>query len=285
MEGGMEASPSNTAIMAAMVRAQHRLLDDHPWVLDDPFALLFVGAAREQLEALLDAVFPEVHQRQMRTAVSARSRFAEDRLTGGAFTQYVALGAGLDSLAWRRPDLLRSLTMFEVDHPASQAWKQQRVDDLGLPQSPHHVFVPIDFEVESLQAGLDAAGFDWVQPTLFSWLGVVMYLTDDAVEATLRTVAACAGGSEVVFTYRVQDSELDKAGREIIAILEPLAAQFGEPFQPGRSAKEIEALVAGCGLRVAALPAREEIVDRYFADRTDGLVPWTPERLAVAAVP
>ena len=116
-------------------------------------------------------------------------------------TQYVMLGAGLDSFAWRRPDLLGQLRVFEVDHPASQAWKLQRVDDLGLPTHEHHVFVAVDFEVQSLRDGLDAAGFDWSQPTMFSWLGVIVYLTMDAVESTLRTVAECRSGSEVVFEY------------------------------------------------------------------------------------
>lgn len=281
----MDASPSRTAMLAAVARYQHRDRDDFPWVLDDPFAVLFVGPGREQLEALADALFPEHLQRQARGSVAGRSRYAEDRLAGGAFTQYVALGAGLDSLAWRRPDLLRSLTMFEVDHPASQAWKRQRVEELGLPESPSHVFVPVDFEVESLRTGLEAAGFDWAQPTLFSWLGVTMYLTDDAVETTLRTIAACARGSEVVFTYRGDDSVIDDTGREFLTIFEPLAAQSGEPIQPGRSVKDLEALVIGCGLRVAALPTHEEIVNRYFAGRADGVRPWTPECLAVAAVP
>jgi methyltransferase (TIGR00027 family) len=281
----MDASPSRTAMMAAVVRGQHRTRDAFPWVLDDPYALLLAGPGWEQIESLLDALFPERLQRLARAAVAVRSRFAEERLAAGAFTQYVALGAGLDSLAWRRPDLLRGLTMFEVDHPASQAWKRQRIEDLGLPVGPRHVFVPIDFEVESLRAGLDAAGFDWGQPTLFSWLGVLMYLTDDAVETTFRTIAGCAGGSEVVFSYRGDDSVVDDAGRDVITILEPLAAQSGEPLQPGRSAKEVEALVTGCGLRVEALPGPQEIIDRYLAGRPDGLVSWTIELLGVAAVP
>ena len=281
----MEASPSSTAIVAAVIRGQHRVCDDFPWVLDDPFALLFVGSAREQIEALLDSLFTEGQQRKMRTAVTTRSRYAEDRLVGGAFTQYVALGAGFDSLPWRRPDLLGRLTMFEVDHPASQAWKRERVEDLGLPKSPRHVFVPVDFEVESLRTGLDAAGFDWAEPTLFSWLGVVMYLTDEAVETTLRTIATCGAGSEVVFTYRAEDCVLDEVDRELVETLEPQAAQFGEPFQPGRSPRDIEALVTGCGLRMEALPTRAEIVERYLADRADGLVPWSAEALAVASVP
>jgi methyltransferase (TIGR00027 family) len=281
----MDASPSNTAMMAAVVRGQHRSRDALPWVLDDPFATLLAGPGREQMELLLDALFPERLHRLARAGLTVRSRFAEDRLGDGSFPQYVALGAGLDSRAWRRPDLLRTVTMFEVDHPASQAWKRERIEDLGLPVGPRHVFVPIDFEVESLRAGLDAAGFDPAQPTLFSWLGVLPYLTDDAVETTFRTIAACAPGSEVVFSYRGDDSVLDDAGREIITILEPLAAQSGEPIQPGRSAKEIEGLVTGCGLRVEALPGVQEVIDRYLAGRPDGLVPWTIELLGVATVP
>jgi methyltransferase (TIGR00027 family) len=280
----MEASPSRTAMLAAVARGLHRHRDAYPWVLDDPYATVLVGPGWGQLEAMADALFEEPVQRRVRAGVAARSRYAEDRLIGGAFTQYVVLGAGLDSLAWRRPDLLRRLTIFEIDHPLSQAWKRERIEQVTLPANARHLFVPIDFEVESLRAGLEAAGFDWTRPALFAWLGVTMYLTNEAVETTLRTIAACAPGSEVVFTYRVDDSLLDDLGREFIAIFEPLAAQSGEPVQPGRSVKEIEKLVRGSGLQVEALPTWDEIVTRYFADRTDGLVPASPEGLAVAAV-
>jgi methyltransferase (TIGR00027 family) len=272
-------------MLAAVARGLHRDRDDFPWVLDDPFAQILVGPGREQLEAVIDTLFSPAIQRQARASVTSRSRYAEDRLADGAFTQYVALGAGLDSLAWRRPDLLRRLTMFEVDHPASQAWKRHRVEELGLPQNPHHIYVPVDFEVESLRSGLDGAGFDWAQPTLFSWLGVLMYLTDEAVKTTFRTIAACGRGSEVVFSYRGDDSLLDDLGREFLETFEQLAAQSGEPLQPGRPSGELEALVNDCGLRIAALPSRDEIVERYFARGADDFVPWAPECLGVAAVP
>jgi len=272
-------------MLAAVARAEHRNRDAFPWVLDDPLAQILLGPGREQLVALMEALFPDAVQRVARAAVAVRSRFAEDHLAGGTFTQYVALGAGLDSLAWRRPDLFRTITMFEVDHPASQAWKRERVQELGLPDIPGHVFVPIDFEVESLRMGLDAAGFDWAQPTLFSWLGVLPYLTDEAVETTFRTIAACGPGTEVVFTYLGDDSVLDDAGREFLQTFLPIAEQSGEPVQPGRSAKEIESLVTGCGLRLDALPTHDELVDRYFAGRADGLLPWTGECVGVASVP
>jgi methyltransferase (TIGR00027 family) len=128
------------------------------------------------------------------------SRYAEDRLNE-SFSQYVVLGAGLDSFAWRRPDLLSSLRVFEVDHPATQDWKRERVAALNLPSSDRHVFAPVDFETATLRDGLTAAGFDWSAPTLYSWLGVTFYTPLDAVEATLREVAAGASGSEIVMGY------------------------------------------------------------------------------------
>jgi methyltransferase (TIGR00027 family) len=280
----MEAEPSRTAMMAAFARERHRL-DPPPCVLDDPFARDLVGPAWEQIAALADALFSPDLQRRLWAGVVGRARYAEDRLTGRAFTQCVLLGAGLDSLAWRHPEFLGDLTLFEVDHPASQAWKRERVTELRLPLADRHVFVPIDFEVESLRTGLDKAGFDWAAPTLFSWMGVTPYLTTDAVEATLRTIATCAPGSEVAFSYRADESVLDDDTREIVRIFEPLTVELGEPVRPGQSAEEMEQLVAACGLKVADHPAFPDFVSRYFAGRTDGLLPWTLECLLVAAVP
>jgi methyltransferase (TIGR00027 family) len=132
-------------------------------VLDDPFALLLVGPAWREMRHGPIAVFPDEVLRQVLAGLCTRGRYAEDRLAAGAFTQYVILGAGLDSFAWRRPDLLGSLRVFEVDHPASQAGKLARVDGLALPLGDSQVFVPVDFETGSLQDALRAAGFDWDQ--------------------------------------------------------------------------------------------------------------------------
>ena len=191
----------------------------------------------------------------------------------------------MDSFAWRHPDLLRSLWVFEVDHPASQEWKRRRIDELGLPRSDQLVFAPIDFEVQSLHDGLDAAGFDWTQPSMFLWLGVAMYLTIDAIEATLRTIAACPSGSTVVLDYFLTDPYLDDLGREHLAIWSPIAARAREPVQTRWSPTETEQVVVRCGLQVADHPSRDELVSRYFADRTDGLQPVSSSRLMVASVP
>ena len=163
-------------------------------MLDDPFAHLLVGPSWSALAERSGTGYPLEIQRQARAGIVVRARYAEDRLEAGDFAQYVLLGAGLDSVAWRRPDLLRRLRIVEVDHPASQAWKLERVRALGLPEDESHVFAAVDFEVQSLRDGLDAAGFDWNRPALFSWLGVTMYLTEDAIVATLATIATCHAG-------------------------------------------------------------------------------------------
>lgn len=182
-------------------------------------------------------------------------------------------GGGLDSFAWRRPDLLGSLRLLEVDHHASQAWKLERVRDLALPLSDSQVFVPVDFEAESVRDALQAAGFDWGQPALFSWTGVAPYLTAHAIESTLHTIAEAAAGSEVVFSYRAEECVLDDVGTQFLRNYAPLAASVGEPLQPGWPVIEIERLISRYGLKVIDHPARGDLEHRYFADRIDGLAP------------
>jgi len=280
----MEAAPSRTAMLAAVGRGLLRLEAAPPWVLDDPFALMLVGPAWQELRAGPVSLFPAEVVREILAGVCTRGRYAEDRLAGGAFEQYVILGAGLDSFAWRRPDLLGFLRVFEVDHPASQAWKLERVNALGLPLGDSQLFVPVDFETGSLEDALRAAGFDWGKRALFSWTGVAPYLTAPAIESTLRTIAEAAAGSEVVLSYRADELVLDEPGREFIRIYAPLAASLGEPIQPGWPVTEIERLISQCGLTVVDHPARADLEQRYFAGRADGLRPFNVETLLTARV-
>ncbi len=280
----MESAPSRTAMFAAVSRGLFRLETASPWVLDDVLALVLVGPVWQQLRDKFDPLFPGPVVREARAAVCTRSRYAEDRLVAGAFTQYVILGAGLDSFAWRRPDLLGSLTVFEVDHAASQAWKLQRVRELGLPLSASQVFVPTDFEAEPVEDVLGKAGFDWAQPAMFCWTGVAPYLTAQAIESTLRTIAAAASGSEVVLSYRAEDAVLDDAATEYARIYAPIAASVGEPLQTGWPVSEIERLISRCGLKVVDHPTRADLQQRYFAGHADGLRPYTFETLVAARV-
>jgi methyltransferase (TIGR00027 family) len=279
------ARPSTTAMMVAVSRDAHRVSDEPPWILDDPYARVLVGPAWSDIRASAEATFPEPVRRQVRAAIVVRSRYAEDRLDAGPYRQYVILGAGLDSFAWRRPDLVDRLRLFEVDHPTTQAWKRARVHDVGLPVHGRHIFAPIDFETDTLQTGLDRAGLDWSQPTFFSWLGVTMYLTIEAIEGILQTVAACGPGSEIVLSYDNSDPFLDEIGQQLRDAESDLVASIGEPYTTRLSPAEADALVERCGLEVAEHPTPDVLYDRYFSDRDDGLRPSTAERLIAARVP
>jgi methyltransferase (TIGR00027 family) len=277
--------PSRTAKIAALGRGQHRLLQQPPWVLDDPYALSLIGPGWEELWAALSAIFPKPVRDEAICATAARSRYVEEVLAGGTFAQYVILGAGLDSFAWRRPDALAKLRVFEVDHPATQAWKRDRAEVMALPRSDHHVFTPVDFERETFDAGLAAVGFDPSASTLYSWIAVIPYLTMEAIETTLRGLAGAAAGSQVVLSYAVTDDFLDDIGRQFNELLRAVTAQSGEPLLTFLSPSEAEELVARCGLEVVEHLDRDALRERYLAGRDDVAPPYTAERVLTAAVP
>lgn len=131
---------------------------------------------------------------------------------------------------------------------------------------------------------MDGCDFDWSRPTLFAWLGVMPYLSSDAVEETLRTIASARPGSEVVFDYRCEDSVLDDIGRRFIETFTTMAAESGEPLQPGCSATQVDQVIVRCGLEVLDHPTRQDLIRRYFANRADGLLPYTTEGLVAASV-
>ena len=272
-------------MLAAIGRGMHRQWHTRPWVFDDPYALPLAGPGWQQLLAVFDALISRPLFDLAVGGLAVRSRYTEDRLETGNYAQYVLLGAGLDSLAWRRPDLLRQMTVFEVDHPSTQAWKRERVAALHLPEHERHVFAPADFESEDLRDVLDRAGFDWSKPTLFGWLGVVMYLTRDAVATTLRTLAGAGPGSGVVMTYVPTREYHDDESLAFLEIMEPLLAQMGEPFTEGFTPGEIAALVRQCGHVVDEEVGQEELMVRYFADRKDGLHTYTVERILSTSLP
>ena len=272
-------------MLAAIGRGLHRDWHARPWVLDDPYALSLAGPGWPNLLAVYEALIPRQFFELAVAALAVRSRYAEDRLEAGGFSQYVLLGAGMDSFAWRRPDLLREMTMFEVDHPSTQAWKRERATAMCLPENERHVFVPVNFETEDLRDVLDRAGFDWGKPTLFSWLGVVMYLTRDAIAATLRTLSGAGPGSGIVMTYVPTPEFLDEETLGFLKIMEPLLAQMGEPFQEGFDPAEIEVFVGDCGHVVDENVSRDELASRYFSDRKDGLRPYTLERILSTSLP
>ena len=270
----MEAArPSRTALRVAMRRAAHQLYDAPPLVFTDPFAVRILGAHAAEVDrtpGLDPANKPRPYSVALRAFLVARSRYAEDLLAqalANGITQYVILGAGLDTFALRNPH--PHLRVFEVDHPATQAWKQDLLRETSLPTPTALTFVPVDFERQSLPAQLLAAGFDSKQPTFFSWLGVVPYLTLEAFRATLSFVAAQPAGSCLVFDYGQPRSALPFLEKLAFDSLASRVQLAGESFQlfftPQEIAVELTVFSNLEDLGSAELNAR------YFANRTDKL--------------
>ena len=281
-----EGQPSASAIGAAIVRAAHLVLDDEPKILQDPLALGLSGVESEAVMVETLKAFqaelarrstPEVAQalaRNIRANLAMRQRYTEDEL-GKALErgvgQYVILGAGLDSFAYRRPELAGVLQVFEVDHPATQQWKRDRLRELNLTLPRNLTFVPVNFEQQTLAEGLRGGGYRPELPTFVSWLGVTVYLTEAAVFETLRYVASLAPGSEIVFEYFLLESLLDDENRRKLAAIKAAGVARGEPylslFEPTTLAARVKAL----GFRQVWDFGPEEANARYFAGRTDGL--------------
>jgi len=218
--------------------------------------------------------------------VCVRARLPEDiveRAFGNGVRQYVILGAGLDSFAYRRTDLLTELRVFEVDHPASQAWKRQRLKEMGVRPPPNLTYAPIDFEHQTLRRGLATAGFDFAEPAVFSWIGVTMYLTVEAIRATLATIATCAPGTRIVLTYNQPLSALHGIGQELDKAIRAFATEAGEPFLSLFVPKEIEALLTEMGFAEIMHFGPEEAIRTYFPGRSDVRFGGA-QRLIVASV-
>lgn len=279
------AGPKPSALTVATQRAAHQLLD-RPLVLEDPTALTILGSAGiEALRADLDR-FRQPVSLGMRSMVVVRSRLADDlwseAIARGA-QQYVVLGAGLDTSAFRRPDAPG--VVFEVDLPATQAWKQERLQEAGIAAPPSLRFVPVDFASTTLAQGLASAGFDANAPAFFSWLGVTMYLDEPAVRETLRFIAGCAKGSAVLIEYATPLSSLPPMLR---IAMEQFTAKFAERGEPWKSFFDTEVLsdiVKTLGFSRSQAWTPEDLNERYLAGRTDGLhIGATPSRLMLATI-
>jgi len=224
--------PSQTAVLTALARDLYRQ-EQPPVVLDDYLASGLASEEGLALRRRLQAQVPRSHLLAFCRWVCVRSRYAEDLVDAAAsrgVEQYVILGAGLDSFAYRDTDRHLSLRVFEVDHPASQAWKRRRLRTLGVEHPSNLVFAPVDFERETLHEGLEAAGFDFALPAVYSWIGVTMYLSLAAINATLTTIARNAPGTQLALTYNQPSTVLDDLSAKVTATFASIATELGEPF-------------------------------------------------------
>jgi methyltransferase (TIGR00027 family) len=258
---------SRTALRVAIRRAAHQLMDQ-PRILEDPIALPLLGSgyARDMERAMHKVA------RDFRAFMAARSRYVEDRLAeavANGVTQYVILGAGLDTFAYRNP--FPSLRVFEVDFPATQEWKRELLRDANIRIPDGLRFVPLDFERKTLSEGLQSSGFDPTAPAFFAALGVVPYLTLDAFHATLKAVAQLPAGSSISFDYAFPPDTLSVKRRAVFDGLSARVAAAGEPFRLFFTPPDLDRELSAAGFQRVVQVGAKELNEFYFEKRADGL--------------
>jgi methyltransferase (TIGR00027 family) len=263
--------PSRTALGAATHRAVHQVLE-HGAIFADPLAVRILG---EDVEEAVREAQANPARRILRLFIALRARFAEDALrtaVARGVRQLVVLGAGLDTFAYRN-ELGERLHFFEVDHPATQAWKRQRLAEAEIPLPRTLTFAPVDFERETLADGLAAAGFNPAQQTFFTWLGVAPYLTEQAVFSTLEYIVGLRGGAHVVFDYsNPPDPAPEKdAYSSFHEKLSARVASLGEVFKSNFETGPLHAKLTALGFREIEDLGPALIRERYFGNRGGAL--------------
>jgi methyltransferase (TIGR00027 family) len=286
MNDKRDVAPDSTAARVALWRALHIEVDAPPHVLEDDVGLKLLAPDEGwRSRGDMDPQFT----RPFRASIVARARFIEELVVEQArhgLAQYVILGAGLDSFAQRRPEIASRLKVFEVDPPGPQAWKRQRLIELGFGVPDWLRFVPVDFEAgESWRDGLVTAGLDDNKPAFVVSTGVSMYLTRDANAATFRQVADLARGSMLAMTFLLPLELADPEVRPGLEMAEKGARASGTPFLSFFTPPEILALAREAGFGEAHHISASDLTRRYFANRTDDLrPPNNAEELLVANV-
>ena len=280
---GDEVGADATAVRVALWRAMHVQVDAPPHVLEDDIGLR-LAAPGEGWRDRPD--MDPAGTRWFRAAIVARARFVEDLVAEQAdrgVGQYVVLGAGLDTFAQRRPDVVSRLRVFEVDRPGPQVWKRRRLAELGFAVPEWLQFVPVDFEEDdSWWEQVSAAGFDPGAPAVVVSTGVSMYLTDDANADTLRRMARLAAGSTFATTFLLPTELVDEELRPGFEAAERGARASGTPFVSFYTPDTMRALAESAGFRRAEHVSADVLNERYFAGRTDGLRTSRGEELLVA---
>jgi methyltransferase (TIGR00027 family) len=268
MEG---KEPSRTARGAAAHRAAHQTLE-HASIFADPYACTILGVTAAEV-AEQEAADP--NRRPMRLFVAARSRFTDDCLAEAVargVRQIVILGAGLDTFALRNPHAALGVQVFEVDHPATQIWKRDRLARSGLDVPASLTFVPVDFERESLAQALAAAGFAAGRTAFFVWLGVVPYLTRDAILATLRYIAGVPE-AEVIFDYSEPLENYPPKRRARVEAAAARVASIGEPWLTHFDPPELARLLHAIGFARLEDMGPEDLAVRYFGAEPGATAP------------
>ncbi len=282
MAGQQTTEPDNTAVRVALWRALHVLVDDPPHVLEDEVGLQLVAPDADWRRR--PDMDPEGTKR-FRAGILARARFIEEVVVEQAALgvgQHVILGAGLDTFAQRRPEVASRLQIHEVEQAGTQAWKRQRLRELGYETPAWLHFVPVNFETQSWRQELANAGFDAGRPAVVASTGVSMYLTREANEATLREIASLAAGSVLVMSFLVPPELVEAEVRAGVETSARGARAAGTPFVSFFRPEEMVSVARAAGFKDVHVVSGDMLNHRYFANRKDGLRTSNGEQLLVA---
>jgi methyltransferase (TIGR00027 family) len=271
-----EERPSVTAEGAAVMRALHQRLDDEPKILDDPISPRLVDEQSDFYRSRLELLerLPAPTRLRLKATFVMRSRYAEDCLAqsvGDGVRQYVVLGAGLDTFAYRQPPWASALRIFEVDHPATQRWMRRLLAEASISVPDNVSFVPADFEKISLATALSRSGLDLGAATIFSLLGVSQYLTEAAFDQTLKFVHSAPTRSAIVFSFVASDAVLPADDVALVKAFVAQSAAMGEPWLLRFIPEELAAKLTAMGFSKVFHLQPEIANERYFQSRHDGL--------------
>ncbi|HEX5154133.1 MAG TPA: class I SAM-dependent methyltransferase [Parafilimonas sp.] len=274
-------APDNTAVRTALWRALHIQADAKPYIIEDEAGLKLV-APSDDWQQRPDMKFTK----RLRASIVARARFVEDLVieqNKQGITQYVILGAGLDTFAQRRPDIASKLQVYEIDQPGTLAWKQQRLIELGFGIPEYLHFVPVDFETSSWWEQLLQAGFNSGKPAVIACTGLSLYLTKEAIASTLNQVATFATGSKLAMTFYLPIELLDEEDKPVQEIAEKGARAAGTPFISFFSPDEILQMADDAGFKDAKTISTKDMEQYYFTNRADDLLPASGEVFLLAS--
>jgi len=276
--------PSQTAHGTAVLRARHYHFAKAPKILEDNLASVLAGltdpdqaqAHRSQLldsfAAISDQQTAQEFVNRIEEAVCIRARLTEETLLSGDFEQLVVLGAGLDSTAYRFGPEMSQVSMFEVDFPATQAWKREQLSNGGVDVPANLVFVPCDFESTTLEDALAKSGVDQNKKTLFSWLGVQMYLNEEAIMSTLLVLGQFAKGSTLVTDFIMPDEEIDgEDDQSSVKNLQRIVDDMGEPLKSRYTQAQLESRLLKSGFANVTFHSIDDLVGRFLGGDSSGI--------------
>jgi methyltransferase (TIGR00027 family) len=281
--------PSQTAEGAAVLRALHQTLDAEPKILEDPISSRLVEPHSDIYKSRVELLerLPGPTSLRLKAAFVMRSRFAEDCLAesfSAGVRQYVVLGAGLDTFAYRQPSWAKALRIFEVDHPATQRWKRRRLAEARISLPDNVSFDRMDFEKNTLATSLSQAGLDKSAATFFSMLGVSQYLSEASLDETFKLVLSAPPRSEIVFSFVASDAVLPA---DDVALVKAFTVQFaaiGEPWLSRFLPEQLSAKLTGMGFSKVFHLTPEQANERYFQNRRDSLNASLAEQMISARV-